>query len=365
VNILVVTPRYAISGVPLAQARFAAALAAMGHHVTFMVGRTDSGLAIPQAPGVTVIDLAARQVRDMMWPLWHYFRRHRPEVVFAAEDHLNCMVLAAAILARSQAKISGSSRVTPFDTYSNRPLSKRWVLKQAMRALAWRADALTCVSQDMVKQYRQLFPNMGHRCVYNIVDQPENRARAAQPLDDPWFAASAPAVIVGAGSLEPWKGFDDLIEAFAVLARRRSDIRLMILGEGSQRAKLEALVVQRGLTESVRLPGRKDNPLSYFSQAKVFALSSHVEGMPNVLVEAMLCGCTPVATDCPTGPAELLQDGRFGYLATPGDPVSIAQALEQALEQPIPPHVLAEAIIPFEQSHVIARHFDLLGLSGA
>lgn len=358
-KILVVTPRYAISGVPLAQARFAAALAEAGHEVTFMVGRCDADLTIPQAPGVRVIEPGSAQVRNMLGPLWRFLRTERPEVVFSAEDHLNCMVLAAALLAGSRARISGSSRVTPFDTYSSTPFTKRWVLKQAMRLLAPRADALTCVSQDMVAQYESLFPSMGHQCVYNIVDQPAARARMAEPVDEAWFADGGPVPIVAAGSLAPWKGFADLIRAVALLP----DARLLILGEGPLRAELAALVAELGLTARVKLPGRVANPLKYFARARISALSSHVEGMPNVLVEAMMCGCTPVATDCPTGPRELLQGGRYGYLARVGDPASIAAALHQASERPIPPEVLAEAVTPFEQSRVIARHFELLGLT--
>ncbi len=358
-KILVVTPRYAISGVPLAQARFAAALAERGHAVTFMVGRRDPDLTIPAAPGVETIELDAPQVRNMFGALWRYLRRERPDVVFSAEDHLNCTVLAAAVLAGSRARISGSSRVTPFDTYSNRIGSKRWFLKQAMRLLAWRADALTCVSQDMVAQYRTVFPRMGHQCVYNIVDQPGARARMAEAVAEPWFEDGGPVPVIAAGSLAPWKGFADLIRAVGMLP----DTRLLILGDGPLRAELEALIAALGLQDRVRLAGRVDNPLRYFARARIFALSSHVEGMPNVLVEAMMCGCTPVATDCPTGPRELLQNGRYGYLAKVGDPVSIAAALREASASPISPDRLAEAVVPFEQSRVIERHFALLGLA--
>jgi len=358
-KILVVTPRYAISGVPLAQARFAAALAERGHDVTFMVGNCDADLTVPAAPGVTTLVLGAGQVRGTIGPLVRHLRRAQPEVVFSAEDHLNCTVLAAALLAGSKARISGSSRVTPFDTYSSKPFTKRWVLKQAMRTLAPRAQALTCVSQDMVAQYRTLFPRMGHVCVYNIVDSPAARARMGESVDDPWFADGLPPPIVAAGSLAPWKGFADLIRAMPKVP----EARLLILGEGSERPALEALVAQLGLGERVRLPGRVDNPLRYFARARVSALSSHVEGMPNVLVEAMMCGCTPVATDCPTGPRELLQGGRYGYLAKVGDPESIAAALREALARPIAPELLAEAVEPFEQTCVIRRHFELLGLA--
>lgn len=357
-NILVVTPRYNITGVPLAQARFAAALAERGHQVTLMIGRCDRDIPVPQVPGVEVIELGSAQVRDMLWPLRRYLRNARPDVVFSAEDHLNCMVAAAALLARSRTRISGSSRVPPFDTYSHRWFTKRWALKQVMRALAWRIDVLTCVSQDMVDLYGEWFPGMGHQCVYNIVDLPAARERMAEPLDDPWFSDGGPIPIVAAGSLAPYKGFADLIRAIALVP----EVRLIILGEGSQRAELEALIAQLGLQDRVRLHGRVANPLKYFARARIYALSSYAEGMPNVLVEAMLCGCTPVATDCRTGPRELLHDGRFGYLATVGDPTSIAAALRAAMADPIPPELLAEAVRPFEQNRVIDRHFALLGL---
>lgn len=360
-KILVVTPRYAISGVPLAQTRFAAALAERGYAVTFMVGNCDADLALPELPGVTNRVLGAGQVRGMLGPLMRFLREERPDVVFAAEDHLTCIVLAAALLTGSRARISGSSRVTPFDTYSSKAFTKRWVLKQAMRALAPRAQVLTCVSEDMVAQYRTLFPRMGHVCVYNIVDSPAARARMAEPVDDPWLKDGLPPPVIAAGSLAPWKGFADLIRAMPLV----SEARLLILGEGPERGRLEALVAELGLEHRVRLPGRVDNPLRYFARARVSALSSHVEGMPNVLVEAMMCGCTPVATDCPTGPRELLKGGRYGYLAKVGDPASIAAALREALARPIAPELLAEAILPFRQDRVIARHFELLGLEAA
>lgn len=361
-RIAVVTPRYALSGVPLAQWRFAAALAEQGHQVDLIIGRCDADLAVPAAPGVSVRVIGCGQTRGMAVPIWRYLRRVKPDALFSAEDHLNTFVLGAAIVARSRTRISGSSRVTPFDTYSNTPFTKRWLLKWLARAVAWRADALTCVSEDMVAQYRQLFPGTKHVCVYNIVDQPAARARLAEPVDDPWFRDKTGPLIVAAGTLAPWKGFADLIDAMAILVEARRDVRLVILGDGPLRDELAGRIAAAGLGEHVRLAGRVDNPLKYFARADVFALSSHVEGLPNVLVEAMLCGCTPVATDCPTGPREVLRGGRFGYLCPVGDAAGLADGIAKALDQPIPRERLAEAIAPFEQQTVIRRHFALLGL---
>ena len=362
-HIAVVTPRYMLSGVALAQARFAAALADAGHRVDFIIGRTEPGLSVPDAKGVSVTVLGRPKARDMFWPIVRYLRKERPDVVFSAEDHLNTLVLSAAAISGSRAKISGSSRVTPFDTYSNKLFSKRWLLKQAARAVAWRADALTCVSRDMVGQYRQIFPNGKHDWVYNIVDEPIGRARAAEPLDDPWFTDRSVPMIVAAGSLAPWKGFSDLIHAIDILVRDHRKFRVAILGEGPLRGELEALVTELRLNDVVKLPGAVTNPLKYFARSDVFVLSSHVEGLPNVLVEAMMCGCTPVSTDCPTGPDEVLQGGRFGYLCRMKDPVDLARGIAYALDAPIRPDLLAEALRPFERGAVISRHFELLGLA--
>jgi glycosyltransferase involved in cell wall biosynthesis len=181
-------------------------------------------------------------------------------------------------------------------------------------------------------------------------------------VDHPWFAPGGGPLAVAAGSLQPWKGFADAIEAIALLRDRGVAIRLAILGEGPLRGELEALIAGRGLADRVLLVGHVDNPLAYFSKADIFVLSSLVEGLPNVLVEAMMCGCTPVSTDCPTGPREVLQDGRFGYLVPMRDPAALADGIEKAIRAPTDPELLAEAVKPFGQDIVLDRHFALLGL---
>jgi glycosyltransferase involved in cell wall biosynthesis len=361
-KIAVVTPRFAISGVPLAQIRFAEALASDGHHVDLLIGWVNRGLVMPPVKNVNVVILGRQNVRRMLVPVREYLRSRRPDVIFSAEDHLNTIVLIALILSGSRAKMSGSSRVTPYDTYSNKIFSKRWVLKQIVRAVMGRANVLTCVSLDMVEQYRRVFRNAPHVCVYNIVDNHQARQRMLEPVDIDWFVRKDGPVIVAAGQLESWKGFADLIRAMKELPSQHK-ARLVIFGEGSLRLELECLIDDLALSERVKLAGNVQNPLKYFARADVFALSSHVEGMPNALVEAMMCGCTPVATNCPTGPRELLQDGKFGYLVKVGDPNSIAEGLENALNRPIAKDLLAKAVLPFEEKAVIARHFELLGLS--
>ncbi len=361
-KIVVVTPRFAIAGVPLAQIRFARALSDEGHDVDLVIGYVDSHFELPSLVGVNVLRWHKQQVRGMLGPLWRYLRTANPDVVFSAEDHLNAVVLLAAIASGSKAKISCSSRVTPFDTYSNIPLTKRWILKHFIKAVSWRADALTCVSKDMVDQYKDVFRAPKHVCVYSIVSDRFSHLRMKEPVEHEWFLHKDVPVLVAAGRLAPWKGFADLIHAVKEVAQRRP-LRLLILGDGPLRSDLNAQICELGLSDVVSLLGYVENPLKYFARADVFVLSSHVEGLPNVLIEAMMCGCTPVSTDCPTGPREVLQDSKYGYLVPVCDPVAMAAGIELALDRPIPERLLDEAIQHFEASAVLKRHFEILGLS--
>jgi len=358
----VITPVFAIAGVPLAQIRLARAISSRGHTVDLIIGRILDGYTFTPPEGVNTIVFDRANVRSLLLPLKSYLQHQKPDVVFSAEDHLNTIVLVAAYLSGSQAKISCSSRVTPFDTYSNRLFSKRWILKQLAKATMPRADALTCVSKDMVKQYQSVFSNSPYVCVYNIVSDGGALARMQEDVDHPWLASSDVPVIIAAGRLATWKGFADLIDAIALVSTIRP-VRLLILGDGPLMVDLQQRILSHGLDNVVHLLGYIENPLKYFSRASIFVLSSHVEGLPNVLVEAMMCGCTPVATDCPTGPREVLDDGRYGYLVKPRDPFSIADGILKALDCRISDHQLAAAVQPFKEDAVIERHFKLLGLS--
>jgi glycosyltransferase involved in cell wall biosynthesis len=363
-KIAVITPRYAIAGVPLAQIRFAQALFRSGHDVDLIFGCIDLSYDFPVTSGVNVINLNQEKVRGVFIPLLRYLVRSKPEIIFSAEDHLTAIVLLAAIVTNTKAKISGSSRVIPYDAeaYSKIPLSKGWYLRHFMKIVMWRADVLTCVSKDMVKIYQDVFLNPPHVCVYNIIVTDTCYLRMREHVEHEWFRDRACPIVLAAGALAEPKGFADLIQAINLINQKRM-VRLIILGDGPHRSRLEDLVAFLNLNGLVSLPGYVENPLKYFASADVFALSSYAEGLPNVLVEAMMCGCTPVATDCPTGPREVLADGRYGYLVPMRDPIAMAAGIEMALNHPIPRELLAEAVRPFEEDAVLARHFKVLGMA--
>lgn len=360
-KILLLAGRYGLSGVPLAQYRLARALSLRGHDIQLIYGAVNPGNVLPKSQLFEIQTFGKPRVFQMFFELIRCFKKDQPDLVFTAGDHLNCVVLAAAIFSRTHAKISCSSRVTPYDTYSNNIFSKPGLLKFAMRIVSFRADVLTCVSKDMVSQYKAIFNNSKHICIYNIVVDEISKQRMRLTNDEVWLKEKNCPVLIAAGMLEPWKGFKDLIHAVKLLEAEYK-IKLLILGDGSCKAELKELVSELNLKNSIKLTGYVENPLSYFNEADIFVLSSHVEGLPNVLVEAMMAGCTPVSTNCPTGPSEVLQNGKYGYLSPVNNPYELAENIKRAIKKPISKDLLNIAIAPFAEDIVIQKHFKSLGL---
>ena len=358
-KIAVIIARYSISGVPLAQLRLARSLISHGHEVQFIVGDCPPDFSLPNEDNLNIRVLNTYSTLKMICPLFFLLKDNIIDIVFTAEDHLNVTVLLAAILSKSKAKISASSRVTPLDTYSNIWFSKKWVLKQLSKLTMRRADVLSCVSQDMVLQYKKIFTDSHHVCIYNVVDDHISRKKMLEPISHKWFSSNKYKILIASGTLASWKGFEDLIRAIPyVLAERK--VKLLILGDGPLKKHLQAVIENLDITSFVELVGYVDNPLQYYKNSDIFVLSSYVEGMPNVLIEAMMCGCTPVATDCPTGPREVLQKNKYGYLVSSHEPQAIAKAIIQAIDRPISKALLDDAIKPFESEAVLAEHFKAL-----
>lgn len=353
--------RYSHSGVPLAQIRLAKAFLRRGYIIEFVVGYVPDNLEVPVIEGATVINLDIQRTFKLFPSIVSCIRKFQPDVIFTAEDHLNTIVAMAAIAARSKARISASSRISPYRTYSNKPFSKEWTLKYSSIFIRKRIDTLVCVSEDMVKDYQKIFGKTRHQCIYNMAYDADTLMKISEPVEDSWITDTSIPLIITAGRLCPGKGYPDLINAISIL-KKNGPIKLAILGEGDFRPELEALIDELELADTVRLLGFQKNPLKFFKHADVFVLSSYFEGLPNVLIEAMAAGCTLVSTDCPTGPREVLQDGKYGHLIPMHDPVSMANAIKEALENPISSELTEEAIMPFTEQSVIKKHQQVLGI---
>lgn len=175
--------------------------------------------------------------------------------------------------------------------------------------------------------------------------------------------SSRPVELIAVGRLHPQKGYPVLLEALDELVHQRQrPVRLTIVGQGRLEAELRRIVWSRQLGEYVRFAGQVANPCEWVVQADLFVLPSLFEGLPNALIEAVACGVPVIASDCPTGPREILENGRWGTLVPPGDARALAEAIEAFLNQPEPYRVRAqqarEAIRQRHDPHQVVRCWE-------
>jgi glycosyltransferase involved in cell wall biosynthesis len=233
-----------------------------------------------------------------------------------------------------------------------------------MRRFYPRADTVIAVSRGVARDVATLagIPLDRIHVVPNPVVTAELLTMAAAAVDHPWFAPGAPPVIVGAGGLRRQKDFPTLLRAFARI-RRQKLLRLVVLGEGRQRGRLESLAKELGIADDFSLPGFVTNPYAYMSKSSLFVLSSLWEGSPNVLTEALAVGTPVVATDCESGPREILQGGRYGALVPVGDVDALARAMGETLDNPLDSGALRSASEPYTLEASTVKYLAALGLS--
>ena len=316
--------------------------------------------------GCRLIDLKSPRVLAALPRLVRYLRTQRPTVLLSAMDHANMVALWARALARVPTRVCVSVRSNLSQEAAHSQLLAGRLMPRLARAFYPGADAVIAVSNGVADDLEQLLRPRTARVtvIPNPVVTPELVDLAAESPGHPWLLDRSVPVVLAAGRLCPQKDYPTLIRAFASLAPARA-LRLVILGEGPDRPALESLVRQLDLADRVALPGFADNPFSAMARARVFVLSSAWEGLPGVLIQAMGCGTPVVATDCPSGPREVLEDGRYGPLVPVGDPLALARAIGETLDRPLGADLLRGRAEDFGLAAVTRRYLEVLGLKPA
>lgn len=335
----------------------ASGLAAEGLRVDMVLSRAEGPLLDELPASVEVVDLGARRMAASLPHLAAYLRRRRPPALVAFVTHACLTALVANELTRRTTAAVAVEVSTPAVMAAQSPLRRDRLAPRMVRRLYPRAAAVVANSEGVATDLRRLVP-VPVRVIPVAVATESLWTRAAEPVGHPWFEPGQPPVVVAAARLEPEKDLGTLLAAFASL-RETHDARLLVLGEGRERPALEARVAALGVRASVDLPGFDPNPYRYLARAAAVALSSRVEGLPTVLVEALALGVPVVATDCPSGPRELLAGGRFGRLVPVGDAGALAAALRATLDGPRLP-VPPAAWERYEAKQVARQYHELL-----
>lgn len=275
---------------------------------------------------VRVVDLDAKRTAFSLLPLIRYLRRARPEALLSTLADANAVGVLARAVARVPLRVVVREACTPsVHNSTTRGLRLRALaatLTRTYRAADRVVSPSRGVAEDLIAEYG--IPREHVAVIANPVDFGRIRTLAGAGEGD--REAQPIPMVLGVGRLSAQKDFATLIRAFAHV-RRTMAARLVILGEGDERNQLEGLIESERLEEDVRLPGWVENPFSYMREAAVYVLSSRYEGLPNTLLQALAVGTPAVATDCQSGPREILDGGRWGRLV----PVADVNAMTAAI----------------------------------
>lgn len=333
----------------------------LGRQVDLVLVRTE-GPHFERLPRqVNPVRLGTRHTFAAVPALARYLRRCRPVALLAAKDRAGRAVVLARRLAGTDTRIVMRLGTHLSTAMAEKTAGARWLRFRPIRRLYPQVDQIVAVSAGVADDTAHIagIARTRIRVIRNPVITPELSDLAAKPCDHPWFRSGQPPVIVGAGRLQRQKDFPTLIRAFAQVREGRS-CRLIILGEGNGLAQLEALIAELGITADVDLPGFRTNPYPFLARADLFVLSSRWEGSPNVLTEAMALGTPVVATDCPSGPRELLDGGRNGPLVPVGDVLALSKAMAETLDHSLPPQTLKAAVADYTQAASAAQYLEAL-----
>lgn len=360
-------PAFTVGGVERMRLNIARGFTKAGFRVE-LVALNAQGPLLDEVPeGVSVADLNSPRMLTALPSVVRYFRDRRPTVFLSALDYANLVSLWAHRLVRVDTRIYvGTHKVLSVATRETELWREKHLMPTLLRRAYPRADGIIGVS-DGIADDLVSFLNLKPGSV-TVINNPaltdEVLARAEEPSGHPWLddPVMASRTVISVGRLDRQKDFPTLIRAFERLRSEGMDLRLVIVGEGKERPHLEALVTELGLEDRISLPGFSTNPWAFMKRAALFVSSSAWEGFGNVHVEALGCGCPVVSTDSPSGPADILDNGRFGPLVPIGDVDALAQAMRKTLERPLPADTLKARAMDFHVDKVIEHYRTLMQL---
>jgi len=342
-------------------------MASSGHRVRLMVGRISDCSARERevlTEGLEVIEIREGLTGKvgLAQRIGRLLSADAPDAILATKDAGNLV----ACLAAAMSGVSSRVVVRQAHHFTSAMRRKGWPRRMGFflgsRLLFHRADLAILVSRALEEDLVRVSGLTSQRCVAipNPVDAGELERLAGEPRSPKVRDLAAGPLLLAAGRLTEQKGFDVLLRAVARVRADGVEVSLVILGEGEERDALEGLRDQLGLAAVVHLPGYTDNPYPWFRRADLFVLSSRYEGLPNVLIEALTLGLNVVATDCPTGPREILEDGRLGRLVPINEPVTLAEAIKLGLTTPLDSVDLKDGAVRYELSHVVGQYEEAL-----
>ena len=348
-------------GIPRVFVNLARGFIARGHTVDLVQISPGGDFRSQVPPEIHLVDLNARRAMTSIPALARYMRTDRPDVVIAGAIQANIAAVLANRLVHPRIPLILTEHNIVSVITADAPMLRTRLTPFFLRAAYPHADQIVAVSRGSAADLAKILPSAKDRIsvIYNPVIGEQFLERARQPLADEAFAADKRPAVLAVGRLHYHKDYPTLLRAFARV-RKAVDARLVFFGSGEELARLTQLTEELGLQSAVTFKGDVANPLPYMREARVLALSSMVEALPTVLIEAMGMKLPIVATDCPTGPREILAGGAYGTLVPVGNEKELATALTGKLSSGQRSDVSEQALERFQHDSVIDEYLALI-----
>ncbi|OYR44599.1 glycosyltransferase [Halorubrum sp. Ea8] len=340
-------------------------LSARGYNVELLVTQTDGGLHSQLSSDVNVVTLPPSKSPvlgvAMNFPaLVDYLRRKEPALLLSHLSRANVISIAACRLIDADTVVAATHH-DAFGTGTENGLKDR-ALKRLVPLLYPSADRIIAVSEgvadSIVERTKVKRDNVS--VLHNPIEIDAIREQARRDVEDEWITDDDLDVVLYVGRHTEQKDLKTWLRAFERVQAQNPDTRAIIAGKGPKREEIQSYSERLGLADVVSIPGYVENAYGYMHEADVFLLSSRYEGLPSVLIEALACGCPVVATDCPSGPKEILDDGKYGCLRPVGDANGLAEAVLETLNQSTPRDELMSRADGFATGAVLDRYEQFL-----
>lgn len=328
-----------------------------GCEVDFILCRRVGRLLSEVPDGAKVYDLGAKRVRYAIVPLIRYLRTRRPAVLLSAMWPLTAITPIVCWLSRVACRTAISEHGILSAQYESWGRIHRALMRSSIFCAYRWVDARIAVSHGVAADIAGLsrMPDSAFSVIYNPAASGEGTRSKAPP----GIHSADGSLILSVGALKAVKDHKTLIQAFALVAMHKP-ARLCILGEGPLRAELEDLISRLGISDRVLLPGHRNDTAPWYASASLFVLSSRHEGFGNVIAEAMEYGVPVVSTDCPSGPGEILCNGKYGELVPVGNIRALADAICRALAAEHDPEQLKTRAREFLPGRIACEYIDAL-----
>ncbi|WP_199456730.1 MULTISPECIES: glycosyltransferase [unclassified Marinobacter] len=333
---------------------------AKGHDVDLVLLRKQ-GMLLDQLPAeARVFDLRASRVRKGFLPLVRYLKSEQPDALLASMWPLTTLSVVAARAALYTGKVVVSEHSALSCSPQNAGLSGM-ALRASMRWVHAHADGVIGVSKGVVKDLHGLgLPAKSGLVIHNPVAISDEMTIPDSWASHPWVNAPKSQRLLAVGSIKPAKDYPTLLRGIKKVVDSGKDVSLLILGVGPLQNQLEMQCREMGIAEHVHFGGFVNSPGPFYRAAGLFILSSAWEGFGNVIVEAMAAGTPVVSTDCRSGPAEILEYGRYGRLVPVADVAALANAIIGSLEATHNAEALKARAAEFTPEKIAQKYLDIL-----